>query len=394
MIKIPLHSLVVVPEMPATCGHTRSLCLTSRANVDFWDIRKQISGRADNRLYDSVVWQEAYRRTNLLLEHGNQVVFTGACLHPDDVDNFLQIADRWGISLFWVLDHNMPASVGKHYHMYNQVVKKIKIAKTGSIVQPDVQFADPVCTLNPTKILAVGDVHGNVSAMQQVVRFAEQHDLFIVWLGDVVDYGSHNLKCMKMAYQTVISNQAHMIWGNHERKISKWIHSNWGQYFRGRLSDANLATIGEIQALPDTSKAKFLSAWRCLENHSTQHLVVNNWLFTHGSATPEMWSMTQHRLPGVHGERAYFGEVLDDSAKTPQGYPVRTWHWVHSVPHNHNVVVGHDWLDHDNCCVTVKQGAQGGNVICVDTGSGKGGRLSAVVIDLKTQKWEERYFDT
>ena len=73
---------------------------------------------------------------------------------------------------------------------------------------------------------------------------------------------------------------------------------------------------------------------------------------------------------------------------------MRTWDWVNSVPNNHTVVVGHDWLDHDNCCVTVKKGTAGGTVICVDTGSGKGGRLSGIAIDLKTQKWEERYFDT
>lgn len=394
MIKIPLHSLVVVPQVPVECSLPACELVSWQANVDFSALRKEISGREDNRLYDGVVWQEAYRRINLLLEHGNRVVFSGAFLHPRDVDSLTEIALKWGSRLYWVLEDADNVSATKQSQLYNQVVKKIQRAKTGVVVDTQVQLAQPVRNLNPTGILAVGDVHGNLAAMQKVIAHAHENHLFIVWLGDVVDYGDHNLRCMRVAYETVIHNQAHMIWGNHERKISKWISSNWGQHFRGKLSEANQATIAEIQALPDTSRTRFHSAWRCLENLSTQHLVVDNWLFTHGSATPEMWHMTDHRLPGIHGERAYFGEVTDERAKTPQGYPVRTWDWVNSVPNNHTVVVGHDWLDHYNCCVTVKKGSAGGTVICVDTGSGKGGRLSGIAIDLKTQKWEERYFNT
>jgi protein phosphatase len=240
----------------------------------------------------------------------------------------------------------------------------------------------------------VGDVHGNLDAMHKAIQTAKQEDRFLVWLGDVVDYGSENLRCIRTAYETVAAGRAHMIWGNHERKISRWISNNWGQQFRGRLSDANLATIREIEKLPADSLTRFHTAWQALENWSTQHWVTSNWMFTHGAATVNMWNTHNHRLLGMDQEHAYFGEVQDERAKTPEGYPVRTWDWVNSVPNNHTVVVGHDWLDHDTCRVTVKHGTQGGQVICVDTGSGKGGRLGGVAIDIETQKWEERYFDT
>jgi hypothetical protein len=56
------------------------------------------------------------------------------------------------------------------------------------------------------------------------------------------------------------------------------------------------------------------------------------------------------------------------------------------------VVVGHDWLDRDDHCFVHKQGDQGAQVWCMDTGNSKGGRLSALEIDLNTNKWEVKVF--
>lgn len=391
MTKINLHSLVVIANDPG--GVTHTLPTVSHKLIDLNTLRLEIAGRTDNHLYDGSVWQEAYRRANLLLEHGQGVVITGGFLQTRDVDTLIDIAERWGVKLYWKLPKCQDTN-HRLASVYNQVVKKIQKSHKGEILEQDYTFVQGIRTHQPTRILAVGDVHGNLRAMQKAISLAQQEQLFIVWLGDVLDYGDHNLWCIRAAYDTVINGHAHMIWGNHERKISKWINSNWGQNFRGKLSDANLATIKEIQSLPPDSLTRFHSAWRALENYSTQHWVINNFLFTHGAATQPMWNMDKHRLPGVHGEHAYFGEVIDNRAKTPEGYPLRTWNWVNHVPNNHTVVVGHDWLDHNKCCVTVKQGSQGGQVICVDTGSSKGGRLGGVAIDLQTQTWEERYFDT
>lgn len=391
MTKINLHSLVVLANVPGNETHT--LPSVSHKLIDLNALRLEIAGRLDNHLYDGSVWQEAYRRANLLLEHGQGVVFTGGFLQTRDVDTIIDIAGRSGVKLYWKLPKWQDTS-HRLAPVYNQVVKKIQKSQQGEILGEAFTFAQISHIQQPTRILAVGDVHGNLLAMQKAIAMAQKEQLFIVWLGDILDYGNNNLWCIRAAYDTVINGQAHMIWGNHERKISKWISSNWGQHFRGNLSDANLATINEIQTLAPDSLIRFHSAWRALENQSTQHWVVNNFMFTHGAATPAMWHMNSHRLRGVHAEHAYFGEVIDGRAKTSQGYPVRTWDWVNNVPNNHTVVVGHDWLDHHTCCVTGKQGLQGGQVLCVDTGSSKGGRLGGVAIDLQTQTWEERYFDT
>ena len=109
-------------------------------------------------------------------------------------------------------------------------------------------------------------------------------------------------------------------------------------------------------------------------------------MFTHGAAAPEMWNIQGHRLQGDLGNMAYFG-MVDTVAPTRQdGYPNRVWNWVDTVPSNKTVVVGHDWLDRESCQPVVKANNQGGKVIALDTGNGKGGVLSALEIDLTTNQ--------
>jgi hypothetical protein len=186
-----------------------------------------------------------------------------------------------------------------------------------------------------------------------------------------------------------------MIWGNHERKISKWIDSNWGERYSGRLSEANTATVDQILSLNPERRQRFLSVWRALENHSQQFWRSNNWLFTHGAAGPQVWQTPHcHRLTGSLGEMAYFGQTDKVNPTRSDGYPNRVWDWVNSVPENHNVVVGHDWVDRTTNRVVTKRNNNGGTVYCVDAGNSKGGRLAAMQIDTLTQKTEEWYFDT
>jgi hypothetical protein len=250
---------------------------------------------------------------------------------------------------------------------------------------------DPIL---PNRLLAVGDVHGNWPAMTAAWEYARSQNLFVVWLGDIVDYGRQNLKCVKLAYDTVRENRAVITWGNHEKKISRWIDSDLGHHYSGRLSDANRATISEIESISSERVARFRAAWKCLESASRQAWQNNNWLFTHGAAHSSAWNTSTHRLPGLAGEMAFFGEVDRDQSTKSNGYPNRVWRWVDVVPSHKFVVVGHEWVNNPSPMVAVKHGILGGTVICVDTGSSKGGALSAVEIDTVANSWEARRFDS
>ncbi len=394
MMNIPLHSLVVVASDTDQSSQVWfQNQIPSSELVCFSHIKQQLTGRVDNLLHDGEVWKELYEQVHKRLQHGQRVIVHVPMLKIRDVDQLRNIKDTWGVPIHWILIDDQPTSVN---HPWAQVKKRIFNLRQPTWVHKPHEQGFRLCelTAQADRILAVGDVHGNFAAMHRAVQQAAQEDRFIVWLGDIMDYGDANLKCMKLAYQTVAEGRAHMIWGNHERKIGKWIAHDCGKNFKGRLSEANWSTLREIESLAPDRRARFLAAWRALENWSTQHVVMGKYLFTHGAATPEMWHLTSHRLQGVHGDRAFFGEVDANKSLSNDGYPTRLWSWVNEVPPNHSVIVGHDWLDRVKNEIVRKTNSQGGQVLCVDTGSSKGGRLSGVAIDIETDNMEYRYFDT
>jgi len=394
MMYIPLHSLVIVASNMDQSGEIWFQSqFSSHEQICFSHIRQKITGRVDNTSHDGMVWQELYEQINKQLKHGQRVIVHAPSMNIKDVEKMDSIQTQWGVPMCWILV-DVPTETTDH--VWAQTKKRILNLKQPKCAVINNQIPFHLCNLTNSadRILAVGDVHGNYDAMSRAVQQAAQEDRFIVWLGDIMDYGDSNLKCMKLAYQTVARGRAHMIWGNHERKIGKWIAHDCGKNFKGRLSDANWGTIREIESLVPERKARFLAAWRALENWSTQHVVMKNYLFTHGAATPEMWHMHMHRLTGIHSDRAFFGEVDSSRGLSKEGYPARLWAWVDQVPQDHTVVVGHDWLDRATCEIVRKTNSQGGQVLCVDTGSSKGGRLSGVAIDVETNNVECRYFDT
>lgn len=417
MVDITLHSLTILVGTTAS-GKTK----WATDNFSSWEIispeliRLELFGRADAFQHESYVWKELVQRVEKRLLWGSRVVVDATNLKKQDRDCFLAVAKKTGVPLYvicferdteqkikiltrdGVTHHDALAILQKQEQtmrsharsllaLDGQDAKVCKSTAVGRIVQK-------VEILN-NKLLVVGDVHGNISGMQQAIKMAALENRQIVWLGDIVDYGANNLKCVRMVYETVCNNEAVMVWGNHERKITKWIDCDWGKTFNGRMSDANYATVKEILSLSEDRRARFLAVWRALENHSQQCWHKDNWLFTHGAATSQMWHMQgYHRLPQPHSDMAFFGQTDRNHPTKEDGYPNRIWNWVDDVPAGRNVVVGHDWVDRQTNQIVVKINTHGGRVFCVDAGSSKGGRLAALAIDTNTQQTEERYFDT
>lgn len=404
MEKIPLHSIVV------TIGTTHSGKTTwcrdtfpESQILGVCQLRQELTGSSENFTQDRQVWSELHRRARLRVEMGQRVVVDASNLKKQDREPFVNMADDLGVPVFYVL-LDRPLADKRHANNVNNYLLA-KQQQTWSMEQRNIlsgdghkatviknlqqlQIAQNGTPRAPTRLLVVGDVHGDYGSMAKAVDYARNNDLFIVWLGDVIDYGANNLKCMKLAYQSVSYGQGHMIWGNHERKIDRWIHAEWGKHYDGRLSDANLCTIQEIESLNPLRKTRFLAAWRALANWSTQHLTVGKWLFTHGAASNAMWAATGHRLPGDLGNLAYFGEVDNRDPTRHDGHPNRIWNWVNTVPAEHTVVVGHDWLDRQKCEPVVKINSEGGRVIALDTGNSKGGVLSALDLDVTTNQYK------
>ena len=371
-MSINSHSLILLWGSDLNTRKSWALNYFSEHQIlDMHQIRKELTGDAHTLMSRYQIKQELVHRVGLRLGLGQQVVLNLDDATHLDVAHWSSVCENVGAQLCVVL--------------FDQ---KLTTSKAQLIRAEDFSHTCP----SITKVLAVGDVHGDFDAMKAAWDYAQANQMFVVWLGDVVDYGDHNLKCVHLAYQSVSSGNAHMIWGNHERKIGKWVDANLGEYYRGRLSDANWKTIREIESLAPHRQKRFVAAWKFLEHNSTQTLQLGDWMFTHGAIHTDAWQYAgTRRLPGVAGEWAYFGEVHSPMFNT-DGYPHRVWDWVEQLPEHARVVVGHDWIDREAMKVTVKIGSQGAQVWCVDTGSSKGGQLSALHIDLHTNDWEAKVF--
>jgi protein phosphatase len=360
-------------------------------------LRQEITGRSDNFTQDRWCWQELYRRAHMRLEMGQRVVIDSTNLKREDLNHWHLVCEELDVQLVFVHMNTPDAQVDlrarmcgiqdhvlqKQRQMVNQTLRLTQHVRHISQrwVTPDqIRVIEPQSVL-PSRLLVVGDVHGDIKGMMWAANLAAQTGQHLVWLGDVVDYGVHNLACVELAYRTVNEGRAHMIWGNHEKKIDRWIQSDWGNRFQGRLSDANWMTVRQIQALSIRERNQFWSKWQALSSWSTQHVHRGTWCMTHGAAHELMWHTQAHRLSGPAGNMAYFGEVHDAQPQRPDGYPNRTWRWVDAVPEHHTVVVGHDYLDRVNHVPVIKQNVKGGTVMCIDTGNSKGGRLTALSVD-------------
>jgi protein phosphatase len=370
-MEIQLHSLILLwgPDFSAKHAwaqdHFGAHEIVTQAHI-----AHTLTGHTNSLINRIQIKEEIKHQVELRLSLGQQVVLILDHTSHVDVHAWADLCDSLAASMCVVL--------------FNQ---KLTTSRVPCVRVDQVKFPEP----NINKILAVGDVHGDYAAMKMAYDHARINNLHIVWLGDVLDYGDHNLKCVHLAYQSVKLQQAHMIWGNHERKIGKWLDAQMGAYYRGRMSEANQKTIREIHSLAPHRQKRFLAAWKFLEHQSMQLLRMGAWTFTHGAVHPDAGQQSSHRLTGVAGEWAYFGEV-HTATPNSEGYPQRCWDWVNQLPAHAQVVVGHDWVDRTHMQVTVKTGSQGAQVWCVDTGSSKGGRLSALEIDLNTNKWETRVF--
>lgn len=209
----------------------------------------------------------------------------------------------------------------------------------------------------------VGDVHGDAKAFAA----AMETDLFVVQLGDLVDYGPDSAETLRLAFDMIDAKRGLFLLGNHDLKLARALA---GRDVRMDVHlSATLAQLGDElrqRALAEFSRAP---AW----------LVQHGRMFVHGGFHTAMLEETPPRAPEgrVTGvlSRALYGEHTGRTQT--DGYPERSLRWVDRIPRGLTVYCGHDRRSTDGRPY-MRQGTQGGIAVFLDTGAGKGGHLSWV----------------
>ena len=408
MKRIPLHSLVIMVG-PACSGKSR----TASRKFDPYeimsseDVRYELTGDYRRMDINDVVFKEIHRRTQLKLELGERVVVDATNLRKKDRMGLADIALRIGVPVFYIvcqrtLDDKIAGAkrswrgsatgiVIKHDNVFRtnerDILRGDGVANVIDTRSEDFEVVTKLDNNNLKKIIefrgyrglmVIGDVHGMLEPLKNATEWATQRNLFCVFLGDILDYGPNSLECVDHVYNIVTRGRGICLIGNHERKIARWLDQVKHNDVRVSLSDGNKVTTKAIEALALDARKKFETRYKALLGFSKHHWIVGDTMFTHGAAEPEMFDINSARLTGKFETMALFGEVDNNAPPRTDGYPNRIYEWVNRIPAGKRVMVGHDIRS------TVKplfvKGDLGGEAYFMDTGSGKGGRLTSADI--------------
>jgi predicted kinase len=406
MKKIDQHTIVLMIGPSGSGKSTLAEQLFPAHEVVSSDsIRAELCGDFRIQTRNDDVFAELHRRVEHRIYMGQRVVVDATNLKSRDRRFFIDLARRYGVKLYYIVV-NRPISeklksggwrlevnglIQKHDATFQSNLKDIL---KGDGVAEVIQMDDEICVVRRgtvdemiyrggfDRVMAVGDIHGNITEARAAAAIADDTNAFTIYLGDVIDYGDHNLDAFWFVYKRVMQGKALMVWGNHERKLDMWIRNGFGANYRGQIGHGMQKTVDEIHKLKD--RRAFAAAWQAMECLSRQHYVWGNRLFTHAAATPTLWNNRDHRPHGVDGQLAYFGQVDKDTPFREDGYPNRVYDWVNTVPTGKTVVVGHDIRSKDQPMVI--ENDMGGTAIFLDTGSGKGGKLSHIMFEFEIKQ--------
>ena len=362
--------------------------LTSRfADYDLLcadDIRYELTGDRSRRDIDGMVFSEIHRRVDTKLKLGERVVVNAANLRRDGRMALANIGLTFGVPVFYlVCDHQNADPVMQQRFVSGErdILKGDGVAE---VIDTRVSDFAPVKKLNNSLsgiqsrfsgITIIGDIHGMYQSLLNALDWARARHHFVLFLGDIIDYGAGTLECADEVYRTVMRGHGELIVGNHERKIARWIDQPERGRHMMRLSEGNKVTTQALINLGNPRRDRWMARFKGLVTRSPLLFNLDNYIFTHAAVHPSMWTGTEDQKNMENF--SLFGEFEASAIQFSEGHrPRRTYNWVEAIPANTTVVVGHDARSY--VAPVTDMNAAGGRAVFLDTGSGKGGYLSSL----------------
>ena len=440
MKTIPLNSLVVLVG-PSGSGKS-TLCEKHFPKYEIISsdaIREELVGEPNRQDISSQAFEEVRRRAEQKLALGERAVIDSTNIKRQDRMTTAQIGINLGVPVVYLV-WNRPLEEKKKTAGWRHGVivrgKSLIEAHDATFVsnEKDILNGDglPVTVIdarteeftvsdkpdykdllgwirkgNYTGLAVVGDVHNMSDKLLEAIDYAEKNNLFMVFLGDIIDYGPDPVGCVDMIFDLVLGGRALMIHGNHEKKYWKVIQQlrqceeegiarsedNIHVHFTFGTRD----TFDAVECLERDKRVEWERKFETLFTVSRHHIRIGNITFVHGAFHPDMLDrMDQHRLMGRLGEMAMFGQTDGTfvfSEKFGREVPNRTYKWTDTVPAHQIVMVGHDYSrTSPEGKPDIVTNERGGKTMFVDTGCGKDGPLSLVVVPFTGNnllKWSE-----
>lgn len=369
MKTIPLNSLVVLAGVSIDAA--REMFNASEI-IEASDAIKEFLPRAKS--LDSAAYLEYIsNRVIFKLKYGERVVAHMPQVSYEDRSSLVEKVRKMGFHVIF-----LHSGDNKDYPR-DTSAELIDVEKPLKVINfiEDKGFFNSLRSAGFKGVKVVPDIHGDMRVLRTVIRDARRDGQFLVFLGDLLDYGPHPLEVVEEVYYLMVNGEAEVIMGNHERKIYRYLNQvKVNGESKVKLSTGNLVTLSLLAELPSNDTTIWVNRFHAFVNMMRHHRNGDNFVFSHAGATADFVKTNSFRLSGEMETIALFGEVARDASVTSS--MVRAYGWMETLPMGTISVVGHDNRGGDEPLVVTTNG--GATVYFLDTGCGKGGHLSTLDI--------------
>jgi serine/threonine protein phosphatase 1 len=221
------------------------------------------------------------------------------------------------------------------------------------------------------KTFAIGDIHGGLKALIQVLNKLEfKDDDTLIFMGDYVDGWSESAQVVQFLIELSETINCIFIKGNHDVWCEEWLKSEYVNptwYMHGGKE-----TISSYMRFSKEDKKKHLQFF---ENLRLYYLDDENRLFLHAGFT-SMHGVTKE----VNEETLYYDRTLWEMALTmDKSIEKDSAIYPNRLKHYHEIFIGHTPTINFNVDVPM----HAANVWNIDTGAAFTGKLTGMDINTK-----------
>jgi len=229
--------------------------------------------------------------------------------------------------------------------------------------------------MNSKRTLVIGDVHGGLRALEQVLERAEiQQDDLLIFLGDYVDGWSQAVDTINYLIRLKSTHSCVLLRGNHDELCYNWL-STWKDnplWFQ----HGGEVTMDSYLPVDQVLRKTHLRFFEQLENY---YLDDQNRLFCHAGFT---------NIKGVHFEyfskSFYWDRTLWEMALSlDPNIALDDYRYPKRLSHYREIYIGHTPVTRIGKTIPVKAA----NVWNIDTGAAFKGPLSIIDVDTK-EVWQ------
>jgi len=359
MYNLPLHVVIL------NCTNNLNINFLNNEKVSIADLIKKFNFNENISLKDDSI-------TDLYLNVIKNKILLGERIFINDyyfLNNYLKSEIKQFLYYYNIIFFNLIENNNNYYILNNNNREKININS--------VKLCKKIKNLKEifnkwNGITVVGDVHGEINRLLSVVNWVKKRNNFLILLGDLINYGENSIECINLVYDMINKNECQVLLGNHDQKIYNW--------FIGKKINIYKPVEETINKFTSLSKREFdilKMKFKTIINNGAIALKYKNCYFVHACLNEKIKNALSNNIPLEKEDINICVLGNNFNKKNNNENDKLNISWIENIPKNCTVFVGHNYI----CNIPViMKNSLGSKCIFMDTGSGKGGKLSSVDI--------------